>query len=113
MRVASLAAVSDGGRVERVDGQELLPARSRGPLRRALTAVAGQIVSTRSWERIGFARLADYARERVRLSARQVQDLAHVDGRPATLSGVEAALVGGALSWTKARLLARVATAEG
>jgi hypothetical protein len=114
MRVASVATLGGGVRAERIDHQErlLTLARSRAPLRRALAAIAGRIVSTRSWERIGFARLADYARERVGLSARQVQDLAHVDGRLATLSGVEAALVGGALSWTKARLLARVATAE-
>ena len=114
MRVASLATVSDGGRAECIDRQELLLAlaRSRGPLRRALAAVAGQVVSTRSWERIGFARLADYARERVGLSARQVQDLAHVNERLATLPATDAALALGRLSWTKARLVARVATAE-
>ncbi len=114
MRVGSLATLGGGVRAERIDHQERLfaLARSRAPLRRALAAIAGRIVAERSWERIGFARLADYARERVGLSTRQVQDLAHVDGRLATLSGVEAALVGGALSWTKARLVARVATAE-
>jgi hypothetical protein len=114
MRVASLAAVSDGAHAERIDCEErlLALARSRGPLRRALAALAGQIVSTRSWERIGFARLADYARERVGLSARQVQDLAHVNERLATLPATDAALGLGRLSWTKARLVARVATAE-
>jgi hypothetical protein len=83
--------------------------RSRAPLRRALARIAGRIVEARSWERLGFARLADYARERAGLSARQVQDLAHVDGRLAALPWVEAAFLAGELTWTKTRLLARVA----
>jgi hypothetical protein len=86
--------------------------RGAAPLRRAFAAVAGRLVAARAWERLGFARLADYARERTGLSARQVQDLAHVDGALARLPAVEAAFVAGALSWTKARLLCRVATAE-
>jgi hypothetical protein len=70
-------------------------ARSRGALRRELAQVAGRIVAVRSWERIGFARLADYARERVGLSARQVQDLAHVNERLRELPQVDAALAAG------------------
>ena len=89
MRVASLATVSGGAHAGRIDREErlLALARSRGPLRRALAAVAGQIVSTRSSERLGFARLADYARERVGLSARQIQDLAHVNERLRVIYG--------------------------
>jgi hypothetical protein len=37
--------------------------RSQAPLRRALAALAGRLVAKRAWERLGFARLADYARE--------------------------------------------------
>jgi hypothetical protein len=87
-------------------------ARSRGALRRELAQVAGSIVAARSWERISFARLADYARERVGLSARQVQDLAHMNERLRELPRVDAALAAGRLSWTKARLVARVAAAH-
>ena len=57
-------------------------------------------------------RLRDYAVERLGLSARQVQDLAHVDRELRELPGVEAAFVAGGLTWTKARLLCRVATRE-
>jgi hypothetical protein len=86
-------------------------ARAQAPLRRALTRVAGRVVATRSWERLGFARASDYARERAGLSGRQLQDLAHMDARLSALPAVEAAWLAGALSWSKARLLARVADA--
>jgi hypothetical protein len=84
-------------------------ARAQAPLRRALARIAGRIAALRSWERLGFARVGDYARERAGLSGRQLQELAHVDARLAALPAVEAAFLRGALSWSKARLLARVA----
>jgi hypothetical protein len=86
--------------------------RSAAPLRRALAAIAGRLVASRAWERVGFARLADYGRERAGLSARQIQELAHVDAALALLPRVEAKLVAGRLSWTKVRLLCRVATPD-
>jgi hypothetical protein len=86
-------------------------ARARAPLRRVLARIAGRIVARRSWERLGFARIGDYARERAGLSGRQLLDLAHMDARLAELPAVEAAFVAGRLSWSKARLLARVARA--
>jgi len=85
--------------------------RSQAPLRRAHAALAGRIVATRAWERLGFARLRDYAVERVGLSARELQDLAHTDAALAQLPQLEAAFVAGELSWTKTRLLCRVAGA--
>jgi hypothetical protein len=84
--------------------------RAQAPLRRVLARLAGRWVARRGWERLGFARLADHARERLGLAARQVQELARVDAGLADLPRVEAAFVSGALSWTKARLLCRVAT---
>ena len=87
-------------------------AASQGPLRRALAAVAGRFVALRSWERLGFVRPGDYARERLGLSSRQLQDLAAVDAALRKLLALESALVTGAVSWTQARLLARVATPE-
>jgi hypothetical protein len=89
-------------------------ARAGAPLRRSTAAIAGRIVAIRAWERLGFARLRDYAVERVGISGRQLQDLAHVDAalRERALPGVEAAFVAGGLTWTKVRLLCRVATAE-
>jgi hypothetical protein len=83
--------------------------RSQALLRRALARVAGQLVTRRAWERLGFARLSDWARERAGLSARQVQDLVYVDAALVRLPLVEAAFTGGEISWAKARLLCRVA----
>ena len=87
-------------------------ARHAAPLRRALARIAGAFVRRRAWEPLGFARLADYARERPGLSARELQDLAHVDAALARLPAIGAALASGQLGWTKARLLCRVATPQ-
>ena len=81
-----------------------------GPLRRQLARIAGRLVVTQAWDRLGFARLGDYGRERVGLSARELQELAHVDSALATLPLLDEALVSGQLSWTKVRLLCRVAS---
>jgi hypothetical protein len=90
----------------------LAAARSRAPLRLALARIAARLVATRAWERLGFARLADYARERTGLSARQLQDLARTSARVEGLPALEAALLSGRLGWSQARLVARVATRE-
>jgi hypothetical protein len=98
--------------VDSPDSQLRELAAARGPLRRALAAVAGRLVEARAWERLGFARLSDYARERAGHSARSLQDLARVDAALGRLPGVEAALVDGELTWTKVRLLCRVVSAD-
>jgi hypothetical protein len=83
-----------------------------GPLRRTLAAICARLLDTQAFERLCFARLRDYARERVGLSARQLQDLAHAHRAFATLPGLERALVANELPWSKVRLLVRVATPE-
>jgi hypothetical protein len=75
-----------------------------------LCGLAGRFAAVRGWERLGYARLGDYATERLGVAPRSLRDWAHVDGALRELPGVEAALVSGALGWTKVRLLARVAT---
>jgi hypothetical protein len=87
-------------------------ARSGAPLRRVLAALAGRLVATRAWDRLGYVRLRDYAIEQLGLSARQVQDLAHVDRELGRLPRIEGAFIAGRITWTKARLLCRVATPE-
>jgi len=87
-------------------------ARTRGPLRLALGRIAARLIEMRAWERLGFARLADYARERTGSSARQLQDLAHTSERFEALPAVQASLASGCLGWSQARLIARVATPE-
>ena len=84
-------------------------ARAAAPLRRVVAALAGCLVERRAWERLGYARLGDYARERLGLSARSLQELARVDRQLAGLPRLEAALVASELPWSKVRLLARFA----
>jgi len=83
-----------------------------GPLRRVMAAVAARIVETRAYERLCFARIADYARERPGVSHRQLQELARVHRALAGLPLLEAALLANLLPWSKVRLIAGVATRE-
>jgi hypothetical protein len=87
-------------------------AHSGGALRRRLASLAAQWVRARGWERVGFARVSDHARERLGVSGREIRDLSRVDESLRLLPKLEAALVGGSLAWTKCRLVARVATAD-
>jgi len=83
-----------------------------GPLRRVLAAIAERLIATRAHERLCYARLSDYARERPGLSARQLQELARVHRALGALPILERALVANELSWSKLRLVARVAKPE-
>jgi hypothetical protein len=87
-------------------------AASVGPLRAILAAIAERLLATKAHERLCYARLGDYARERAGLSARQLQDLARVHRALAELPRLERALVTNALPWSKVRLIARVASKE-
>jgi len=87
-------------------------ASALGPLRRVLATLAERLIATRTPERLGYARLGDYARERLGLSARQLQELARVHRALAGLSALERALVANELPWSKVRLVARVASVE-
>ena len=86
--------------------------RSRGSLRVALSRFAARAVQRRIWEPLGYARLADYARECLGISGREVQDLAKTGSRLELLPAIEAALRRGEIPWSKARLIARVATPD-
>ena len=80
----------------------------QGSLRAVLARIAARLVWLSAWERIGFARLSDYAAERLGLSARSVQSLARVGLRLPKQPRLENALVSGTLGWTKVRLLAQL-----
>jgi hypothetical protein len=80
--------------------------RERAPLRAVIARIAARLVDERAWERIGYARLSDYAVERLGLSARSVRSLARVGWRLSFSPCLEDALVSGTLGWTKVRLLA-------
>jgi hypothetical protein len=86
--------------------------RERGPLRAVLARIAWHLVILRAWERIGYARLSDYAVERLGLSARWVQSLAEVGAGFRKFPRLEETLVSGTLGWTKVRLLASLPASE-
>jgi hypothetical protein len=77
-----------------------------------LAALAARFISIRGWERLGFARLQDYARERLGIAARTVQDLAHTEAALSQHPLLASALVSGRLPWSKIRLVARVVGPE-
>jgi hypothetical protein len=87
-------------------------ARAAGPLRRVVAELATRLVEKQGWNQLGFARLGDYARERLGLSTRSVQEFARVGARLGELPALEAALVSGRLPWSKVRLLARFVSTE-
>jgi hypothetical protein len=102
----------DGLRPDDAERELAQLAADGGPLRRQLARIAGRLVATGAWDRLGFARLGDYGRERLGLSERELHELARVDRALADLPRIEASLCSGELGWTKVRLLCRVATAS-
>src|SRR5881409_2889114 len=95
-----------------LDGYLRRLARQEAVCRRVLGRLARTFLAGRSHHRLGFARLSDYTRERLSLSAREVQELARVTERLETLPAIAAAFAAGDLSWTQTRLLATAATAD-
>jgi len=67
--------------------------RERGPLRAVLARIASRLVFVRAWERIGHARLSDYAVECLGISGRSVRSLAEVGTRLGERPQMEDALV--------------------
>jgi hypothetical protein len=74
--------------------------------------IAARLIAVRAWRALGFVRLADFARERLGVSPRSLEDDAHVVRMLETLPVLCAALETGALSWNRLRVLLRVATAQ-
>jgi len=84
-------------------------ARGRGSVRAALCHAARDFAAARGWERLGFRTVGDYTRERLGVSARELQDLAYVGESLCVYPNLEAALRWGKLPYSKVRLIARVA----
>jgi hypothetical protein len=80
--------------------------------RRVVGQLAAAFLRMKGHQRLGFARLGDYTRERLGLGAREVQELARVATRLEELPPLARAFEAGVLSWAHARLLTRVATPE-
>ena len=95
-----------------LDGLLRRLARQEALCRRILGRLARSLLLRRGHQRLGFVRLDDYARERLGLSGRELQELSHVAERLETLPLLAAAFADGALSWSHLRLVVSVATAE-
>src|SRR2546425_5302034 len=95
-----------------LDGYLRRLARQDALCRRVLGQLAAAFLARRGHHKLGFARLGDYARERLGLSAREVQELARVADGLERLPGVAAGFDRGELSWSHVRLLVAAATPE-
>jgi len=95
-----------------VDGwlRRLAAQDARG--RTVLGRLAQAFLRRRGHYQLGFSRLGDYSRERLGISARELQSLATVCARLERLPRLRAAFVDGVLSWAQIRLLTTVATPE-
>ena len=80
--------------------------------RAVLGRLARKFLARRGHHELGFARLGDYARERLGVSVRELQSLATVSAGLERLPNVGAAFASGELSWSQVRLLVGVATPD-
>jgi hypothetical protein len=80
--------------------------------RRVLGALAREFLRRDAHHALGFARLDDYAHERLDISGRELQSAARVVAAQAGLPALAAAFDCGTLSWTQVRLLVPVARPE-
>ncbi len=87
-------------------------ARQEAKCRRVLGWIARELLASQAYQTLGFARLSDYTRERLGLSARELQSLVHVGSALDQLPAIAAAFEAGDVSWTHARILVEVATRE-
>src|SRR2546422_10413143 len=78
-------------RALQLDGFLRRLARQEAVCRRVLGRLARTFLAGRYHHRLGFARLGDYTRERLSLSAREVQELARVAERLESLPAIAAA----------------------
>jgi len=87
-------------------------ARQEAHCRSVLGRLARAFLLRRAHQRLAFVRLDDYARERLGLSGRELQDLGRVAERLTVLPTIARAFAEGTLSWSHLRLLVAVATPE-
>lgn len=95
-----------------LDGELLLACRGEAAARRHLGELSRQLLRDRSYQRLGFARLSDYARERLDVSARTVESAAWVAEHLDRLPLIAAAFDRSEISWARARALCQLASAE-
>jgi len=101
---------TDAGLV--LDGELVALAAAEARCRLVRARIATRLIAVRAWRALGFVRLADFARERLGVSPRCLEDDAHVVRALESLPVLSVALETGALSWTRLHLLLRAATAK-
>jgi len=89
-----------------------LACRNEATARREVGCAVRDLVQRRSYHRLGFVRLSDYARERLGVSARTLQCAAWLATRLDALPAVSRAYDRSELSWAQARAICRVAGAR-
>lgn len=80
--------------------------------RRVQAQLTRRLMDSRAWMMLGFVRLSDYARERLGISPRSLEDDAHVMRALDETPQLRKAFQSGIVNWTQVRILARVATAH-
>lgn len=85
---------------------------ARRALRPVLGTLALPLVRRRLYEKLGFRSLADYARERLGVTAQVVHEWARVTQALASLPKLRAAVLSGEVSWSVARRAVAHATPE-
>src|SRR5437762_10678553 len=80
--------------------------------RAVLGRLARRFLARSGHHELGFARLGDYGRQQLGMSAREIQSLAAVSMALERLPAVRAAFERGEVSWSQARLLIGVATPD-
>jgi len=85
-------------------------ALQEAPCRRVLGRLAAAFVHTKGHRRLAFSRLGDYTRERLGMSARELQTVAQVAAKLEALPALARAFETGEISWTQTRLLIKVVT---
>ena len=81
-------------------------------MRRELGCAARAVMRVRAYGRLGFVRLSDYARERLGVSARTLQDAAWLATRLEALPAISSAYDRSELSWAAARAICKVTVAS-
>jgi hypothetical protein len=85
-------------------------ARQESISRLQIGRLAATLLDCRAYHDLGFARLSDYSRERLGLSARELQSLATVHRRLLDLPRCRYAFEHGHINWTRLRLIVQVAS---
>ena len=95
-----------------IDRELRLACHSEVAMRRELGCAARVLIERRLYRRIGFVRLSDYARERLGISGRALQEAAEVATRLDALPAISRAYDRSELSWARARVLCAIASVE-